>query len=119
MEARESKGGIWWPPEIEVGADEAGERCWEVGGQDAGDPGIFIGIWNRGCCISGPADFGVRGGVGGCPPPDGEFEFPNKADDRSPGGNDPKGPNMLLEVGESDEVGGEESFSGKEIVKKF
>ncbi len=76
-----------------------------------------MGIWNRGCCISGPADLGVRGGVGGCPPPDGEFEFPSKAEDRSPGGKEPIGPNMLLDVGESDEVGGEESFSGKENCK--
>ena len=72
-----------------------------------------MGIGNRGCCISGPADFGVRGGVGGCPPPDGEFEFPRRAEDKNPGGNDPRPrPKLLLEFGESDEeAGGEESFS--------
>ena len=111
--ARERSGGIedgWgWPPDIEVETD--GWWPWEFG---APEDGIFIGIGNRGCCISGPADFGVRGGVGGCPPPDGEFEFPRRAEERNPGGNDPRGPKLLLEFGESDEeAGGEESFSGR------
>ncbi len=68
---------------------------------------------------SGPADLGVRGGVGGWPPPEGELEFPSRAEDRKPGGKGPRGPKLDPELGESvrdDEVGGDESFSEKRKV---
>ena len=120
MAARESRGGmlglLWgWPPEIEEGADEVGVMWWDVGGPEAGDPGSLMGMGNLGCCISGPADFGVLGGVGGWPPPEGEFELPSSAEERNPGGNEPRGPNPELELGEELEAGGEESFSGKKL----
>jgi hypothetical protein len=120
MAARERSGGIgdgWWP-DSDVGTDDVGGHGCDVGGMDAGEPGILMGIGNRGCWISGPAAFGVRGGVGGWPPPDGELELPSKAEDKSPAGKDPSGPKPLPELGESvsdDEAGGDESFSGTEM----
>ena len=81
-------------------------------GPDPGDPWVFRPIGNR--VISGPADFGVLGGVGGWLPPDGELELPSKAEDNNPGANELRCPKLEPEFGESvtdDDAGGEESFS--------
>lgn len=62
------------------------------------------------CCMSGPPDFGVLGGVGGCPPAEGDNVLPCRAAESIPGANDA----LVLEVGESvsdEDAGGEESFS--------
>ena len=124
MAASDSRGGIgdecMEVMDIDVGVDDVGGPCW--GPEDAGDPGILIGIGNRGCEISGPADFGVLGGVGGCPPPEGEFEFPSKADERSPEWSAPRDPKLEPELGESvtddEDAGGDESFSAREKSKE-
>ncbi len=78
--------------------------------EGACEEGIFSPRGNLDCCMSGPPDLGVLGGVGGCPPADGDSVLPCKAAESIPGANEA----LVLELGESvndEDAGGDESFS--------